>query len=149
MGVAVFIDGARPDVQAAFPNYPMNSRGGWGFMVLTNMRARLSGGNGTYRFFMYAQDREGQTILLGTRTMTCANANGDAAVRGDRHADAGRRGVGNQLREFRLGADAGREDSSRPMARRSRCWWMASRWERSTITTSGRTSPALFPGLDE
>ena len=79
VGVAVFIDGARPDVQAAFPNYPMNSRGGWGFMVLTNMLPDVpaglpSGGNGTYRFFMYAQDREGQTTLLGTRTMTCANA---------------------------------------------------------------------------
>ena len=34
---------------------------------------------------------------------------GDAALRGDRHADAGRRGVGNQLREFRLGAGAGWE----------------------------------------
>ena len=71
VGFAVFIDGARPDVQAASPNQPLNSRGGWGFMVLTNMLPNQ--GNGTYRFFVYAQDREGNTTLLGTRTMTCAN----------------------------------------------------------------------------
>ena len=40
-------------------------------MVLTNMLPNQ--GNGTYRFFVYAQDREGNTTLLGTRTMTCAN----------------------------------------------------------------------------
>ena len=41
-------------------------------MVLTNM---LPGqGNGTYQFFMWAQDREGRSARLGTRTMTCANA---------------------------------------------------------------------------
>ena len=45
---------------------------GWGFMVLTNMLPNQ--GNGTYLFFVYAQDREGHTTLLGTRTMTCANA---------------------------------------------------------------------------
>ena len=45
---------------------------GWGFMVLTNMLPNQ--GNGTYRFSMYAQDRDGHTTLLGTRTMTCANA---------------------------------------------------------------------------
>ena len=72
VGFAVFIDGARPDVAAAFSTYPMATRAGWGFMVLTNM---LPGqGNGTYAFRMRAQDREGNWILLGTRTMTCANA---------------------------------------------------------------------------
>jgi hypothetical protein len=73
VGSAVFIDGARPDVQAAFPSYPLNSRGGWGFMVLTNM---LPGqGNGAYHFSIYAQDREAAFALLGTRTLTCDNAN--------------------------------------------------------------------------
>ena len=72
VGFPVFIDGARPDVQAAYTTYPMNTRGGWGFMVLTNMLP--SHGNGTYVFYMYAQDRDGHTTLLGTRTMTCANA---------------------------------------------------------------------------
>ncbi len=41
-------------------------------MVLTNMLPNQ--GNGTYQFYMYAQDRDGHTTLLGTRTMTCANA---------------------------------------------------------------------------
>ena len=72
VGFAVFIDGARPDVQAAYPMMPVNTKAGWGFMVLTNMLP--SQGNGTYLFFMYAQDRDGHTRLLGTRTMTCANA---------------------------------------------------------------------------
>ena len=71
VGFAVFIDGARPDVQAAYPTMPVNTKAGWGFMVLTNMLPAQ--GNGTYLFYMYAQDREGHTKLLGTRTMTCAN----------------------------------------------------------------------------
>ena len=72
LGTAVFIDGARPDVQATFPGFPLNSRGGWGFMVLTNTLPNV--GNGTFVFFFYAQDREGQSVLLGTRTMACDNA---------------------------------------------------------------------------
>jgi hypothetical protein len=32
-------------------------------------------GNGTYRFSIYADDPEGRTTLLGTRTITCDNAN--------------------------------------------------------------------------
>jgi hypothetical protein len=57
---------------AAFPAFPLASRGGWGFMVLTNMLPNR--GNGTYRFTMRAQDREGNWFVLGTRTMTAANA---------------------------------------------------------------------------
>ena len=68
----MFIDGARPDVQAAFPTYPRNNRGGWGFMVLTNMLPTQ--GNGTFVFHVYARDRDGHVALLGTRTMTCDNA---------------------------------------------------------------------------
>ena len=72
VGFAVVIDGARPDVAAYFSTYPLNTKAGWGLMVLTNMLP--SQGNGTYQFAMYAQDRDGHTTLLGTRTMTCANA---------------------------------------------------------------------------
>jgi hypothetical protein len=72
IGSAVFIDGARPDVLAAFPTYPLNSRAGWGFMVLTNMLP--SQGNGTYLFSIYAQDREAIFVRIGTRTLTCDNA---------------------------------------------------------------------------
>lgn len=73
IGFAVFIDGARPDVAGAFPGYPLSTRAGWGFMILTNMLPNQ--GNGTYRFTMRAQDRESAWVVLGTRTMTCANAN--------------------------------------------------------------------------
>jgi Tol biopolymer transport system component len=72
VGFAVFIDGARPDVPAAFPMFPRASRAGWGFMVLTNMLPNQ--GNGTYRFTMRAQDREGHWSVLGRRTMTATNA---------------------------------------------------------------------------
>ncbi len=71
VGSAVLIEGARPDVQAAFPTYPMAGRAGWGFMVLTNMLPNQ--GNGTYQFSMYAQDQESHFIHLGTRIMTCTN----------------------------------------------------------------------------
>jgi hypothetical protein len=72
VGFGVFIDGARPDVQAAFPTYPGNGKAGWGFMVLTNTLPNQ--GNGTYQFSVYAQDRDGHATLLGTRTLTCDNA---------------------------------------------------------------------------
>jgi hypothetical protein len=72
LGEAVFIDGARPDVAAAFPGYPVFTRGGWGFMVLTNM---LPGqGNGTYSLELHAVDRELHSTSIGVRTFTCNNA---------------------------------------------------------------------------
>jgi hypothetical protein len=72
LGEAAFIDDARPDVAAGYPAFPRNYRGGWGYMVLTNM---LPGqGNGTYSLSVYAQDREGYQVALGTRTFTCNNA---------------------------------------------------------------------------
>jgi hypothetical protein len=72
VGFAVFIDGARPDVAAAFSTYPASSKAGWGFMVLTNMLP--SQGNGRYLFHVWARDREGHAVLLNSKTMTCANA---------------------------------------------------------------------------
>jgi photosystem II stability/assembly factor-like uncharacterized protein len=72
VGFGVFIDGARPDVAAAYPTHPFSTRAGWGFMLLTNVLPNQ--GNGTYQFTIWAQDRDGHSIVLGTRTMTCANA---------------------------------------------------------------------------
>ena len=50
IGNAVFVAGARPDVQATYPNAPFNYRGGWGYMLLTNFLPNASGsgasGNG-------------------------------------------------------------------------------------------------------
>lgn len=73
VGHAVFIEGSRPDVQTAFPGYPRSQSGGWGFMILTNMLPAQ--GNGTFVFTIYARDHEGNVTALGTRTMTCDNAN--------------------------------------------------------------------------
>jgi hypothetical protein len=72
LGEATFVAGARPDVGIAFPTYPRYVRGGWGFMVLTNM---LPGqGNGTYTLYVHAIDRELHSVQLGARVMTCTNA---------------------------------------------------------------------------
>jgi hypothetical protein len=68
----LFIDGARPDVQAGYPNVPRASEAGWGLMVLTNMLP--NGGNGAYAFSIYALDRDGHGTLLGTRRLTAANS---------------------------------------------------------------------------
>jgi len=71
IGDATFVDGARPDVQAVFPAFPGASRAGWGLQILTNMLP--GGGNSTYRLLVFAEDTEGHTTLLGTRTFTAAN----------------------------------------------------------------------------
>jgi hypothetical protein len=72
LGTGTFVEGARPDVQTAFPTHPRADRGGWGFMLLTNMLPNQ--GNGTFVLYAYARDREGHAALLGTRTITCNNA---------------------------------------------------------------------------
>jgi hypothetical protein len=72
LGDAVLVAGARPDVEAGNPAVPFNYRAGWGYLLLTNM---LPGaGNGTYTLFVYADDREGRTTLLGQRNVTIANS---------------------------------------------------------------------------
>jgi hypothetical protein len=73
IGDAVFVEGARPDVEAAYPGYPNNSRAGWGYMMLTNFLP--GGGNGTYTLHAIAVDVEGNEVTLGTKTITCDNAN--------------------------------------------------------------------------
>lgn len=72
IGNAVPVDGARPDVEAAYAR-PFNYQAGWGYLLLTNMLP--SQGNGTFRLHAYATDVEGNTVLLGSRTITCDNAN--------------------------------------------------------------------------
>jgi hypothetical protein len=71
IGDASFVDGARPDVAAANPKAPMNTRAGWGYLLLTNFLPGL--GNGTFRLSAYADDADGHTTLLGTKTVTCTN----------------------------------------------------------------------------
>ena len=71
LGDALFISGARPDVEAAFPSVPFNNRGGWGFMLLTNMLPNQ--GNGTYTVHAVASDVDGHQFLLGSRSFTVDN----------------------------------------------------------------------------
>jgi hypothetical protein len=73
IGNAVFIEGARPDVEQAFPGYPNNYKAGWGYMMLTNFLPDQ--GNGTFTLYAKATDYEGNRFTLGTKTITCDNAN--------------------------------------------------------------------------
>ncbi len=71
IGDAVLVEGARPDVEQAFPGYPMNDRAGWGYMMLTNF---LPGGNGTFTIHAAATDLEGHQETLGSKTIIVDNA---------------------------------------------------------------------------
>jgi hypothetical protein len=73
IGDAVFVEGARPDVEQAFPDYPNNSRAGWGYMMLTNFLPNQ--GNGTFTIYAKATDNQGNEVTLGNKTITCDNAN--------------------------------------------------------------------------
>jgi glucose/arabinose dehydrogenase len=76
IGDAVLVDGARPDVQAAFPTVPRASRAGWGYLLLTNFLPGL--GNGTFRLYAIADDADGHSTTIGTKTITCANSGATA-----------------------------------------------------------------------
>jgi hypothetical protein len=71
VGDAVFVEGPRPDVEQAFPDYPNNYKAGWGYMMLTNFLP--NGGNGTYHIKAVATDSEGHQTTLGTKTIYCDN----------------------------------------------------------------------------
>lgn len=73
IGDAVFVEGARPDVEQAYPGYPNNQKAGWGYMMLTNF---LPGqGNGMFNIHAIATDAEGNQVTLGTKTVIADNAN--------------------------------------------------------------------------
>jgi hypothetical protein len=72
IGNATLVAGARPDVAAVYPSFPFSTRAGWGYLLLTNMLPNR--GNGTYTFHAIADDGDGHSTALGTRTITCANA---------------------------------------------------------------------------
>jgi len=73
IGDAMLVEGARADVEQAYPDYPLNYQAGWGYMMLTNF---LPGqGNGTYKIHANATDLDGHTVSLGTKTIHCDNAN--------------------------------------------------------------------------
>jgi hypothetical protein len=72
LGTAVRVAGARPDVTAAYPTHLGRERAGWGYLLLTNMLP--NGGNGSYTLYVYADDADGRSTLIGTRTITVDNA---------------------------------------------------------------------------
>lgn len=72
IGDATFVNGARPDIAAAYPYYPLNTRAGWGYMLLTNFLP--NGGNGTFVLHAIAADGYGKETDLGASTIYCDNA---------------------------------------------------------------------------
>lgn len=72
IGDAVFVKGARPDVESLYPQWPKADRAGWGYMLLTNFLPR--GGNGFFRLFAIAQDVSGKKVQLGYKDIICDNA---------------------------------------------------------------------------
>jgi len=69
IGDAVFVEGARPDVEQAYPDYPSNYRAGWGYMMLTNFLP-----DGLLVLKAIATDNTGHQVVLGTKTITVDNA---------------------------------------------------------------------------
>jgi hypothetical protein len=73
IGAAVLVEGARPDVAKAYPDYPNNTKAGGGYIMLTNFLP--NSGNGTFVIHAIATDVVGKTTTLGTKTIICDNAN--------------------------------------------------------------------------
>ncbi|HLP59806.1 MAG TPA: M28 family peptidase, partial [Candidatus Deferrimicrobium sp.] len=71
IGDAVLVAGARPDVAAAYPNYPNNDKAGWGYMLLSYFLP--NGGNGVYKLHAIATDKAGTSVTLGVKTITIDN----------------------------------------------------------------------------
>jgi hypothetical protein len=71
IGDAVFVEGPRPDVEAAYPGYPKSYQAGWGYMMLTDFLP--DGGNGTYVIYAVATDSSGNEVTLGSKTIHCDN----------------------------------------------------------------------------
>lgn len=70
VGDAAFIEGARPDVETAFPGYPGNHRAGWGYMMLTNSLP-----DGAYTVYAVVTDTTGNSTRLGRKKVYIDNAN--------------------------------------------------------------------------
>lgn len=72
VGDGTFVEGARPDIDARYPNYPRSTSAGWGYMMLTHFLPNK--GNGVFTFEAIATDNEGNQTVLGSATFTCDNA---------------------------------------------------------------------------
>jgi hypothetical protein len=70
IGDAVFVEGARPDLEGLYPNLPFNYRAGWGYQMLTNL---LPPGITTFKLHAVAHCNTGSPFDLGTKTITVDN----------------------------------------------------------------------------
>lgn len=70
LGNALFVEGARADIEISYPDHPANFRAGWGYMMLTNSLP-----DGEYAIYAVATDNAGKTTTFGPRTITIDNAN--------------------------------------------------------------------------
>ena len=75
IGDAIFVEGARPDVETLYPDYPNNYKAGWGYMLLTNFFP--DEGNGVFKLHAVVEDVDGHTVTLGIKTITVDNANAE------------------------------------------------------------------------
>lgn len=73
LGDAVFVEGARPDVENSYPDYPLNSRAGWGYMLLTNSLPNR--GNGFFTIYAFAYDASGNRVEIARKNIFCDNTN--------------------------------------------------------------------------
>ena len=73
IGDAIFVKGARTDVEAAYPDYPKSDRAGWGYMMLTY--GLPNKGNGTFTLYAFAYDSSGHRVLLGQKKIFSDNNN--------------------------------------------------------------------------
>jgi hypothetical protein len=68
---ATFVEDARPDVEAVFPDVPLNYRAGWGYLLLT--WGLPNQGNGTYKLYAFAFNNGGNATTVGTKTVVISN----------------------------------------------------------------------------
>jgi phosphodiesterase/alkaline phosphatase D-like protein len=74
LGDASLLEGARPNLEENYPNLPLNYRAGWGYLLKTNSLPNQ--GTGTFTLVAKAEDKEGNIITLGSKTITVDNTNG-------------------------------------------------------------------------
>jgi phosphodiesterase/alkaline phosphatase D-like protein len=74
LGDAVMLDGARPDLEENYPDFPLNYKAGWGYLLKTYSLPNQ--GNGTFTLYAKAEDKEGNIVTLGSKTITVDNTNG-------------------------------------------------------------------------
>ncbi len=72
VGEGIIVKGARADIEALYPGYPLSDRAGWGYMLLTYGLPRQ--GNGAFTLYAIAEDLNGNRTVLGSKLIYCNNA---------------------------------------------------------------------------